>query len=1194
MFWFIELVHSLGTALSSISPELMQDTVKEVAIGMNVFDPLLYLFPEKFPLTFERSLAPFQQYYYHLRGLNLVLPLILSLGLLLKAPSNYKKLLLAFFIPLLFLLYCFVVNITPWGPKLFNSLIEHIPLWGMFRNFFSKFHMPYSFFYAICLGISLSIISSQFKRLGRILFLLASIILLVLSVPFLRGAVVNVTMDQPGRRTPFIKFPPFVQEISNYINQQEYSGVLLMPFLRGSAWGLYDWDHWWSGHNPFFLFLDRPVFNDLWGLEEAFTPTWALRNPLARDLNKAFKTNDHGLLKYILSIVPIKRILFIKDYSYDLLKQTGLQIKHQDNKTDIKNTIESISSKKIFDESDYCLTELSDVYPHIYKTSKMGIISSDINSLAPLMYSSFSESYPTFASMEYNHHGFLLFLKQLYLKPLNEKEETPFKSHLLLMNKNLDEFLIPLISKPNPTVKGRPFRSLPGLRPSTAGKDSADGTSGACTAVRINQEGRGSFNLDESRTYEIWIHCNKDCVEKIETIQIDDAALPVSNQSIDAQEFHKLAKRKLDKGDHLINLRLKEGFSFNDLMSEKSSDIEIIFIPTLVYKEALETFPKKMDLSYIFFDPSNQHMDQKGFLTAHARETYNFKLRLTPAFQPTQAHLGQRIIFDRPYLLYPLRSFAPSNIKTNHCTYSTALDQKGLNLNVEFDGGKDEDEYLSIERTFKSIDLEKKPYFLLTYQVEDSAVQTIQTVIVLETKKNSNKELTIDLGYPPKASTSPSTLLFNLYEKAKARFPDANNFFIKKIILYPHKIWNVDCSSPESKKTYLFTIRNFQLLDEPPPLLEENRFFKEPKLKDYVHTDTYYYVDDETIKRSKQWAEIPKEINTVYQPKISTGLDPNLFPFLFLNLDPLSKKNNKFLRIDLEFDTDEDGIPDTRMPKIIPLNFDKSGTASVLIPTLPLGKFSRITSLVYYENQKQWRYRASTLGWLLYEKQSLTPKDIQQPLLKIDNKALFSQGKEALEKEKSDWWVRIKSVPLKAGDHTFELPKNPKFNIDMIIVEPDHLKKFPLVPVQFERINPTRYIIDVKNDKAPFIIVFGETFHEDWKAYLFKPSHEIKSPMHKWKGSVLFNAWVNRKNLVEIKDHFKVNAHANGWYVSESLLEPDDFQLKHNEGHHIVLEFKPQRMFEIGVLISGTTLLFCFLFLISSIWRNRRLRKQEP
>lgn len=185
--------------------------------------------------------------------------------------------------------------------------------------------------------------------------------------------------------------------------------------------------------------------------------------------------------------------------------------------------------------------------------------------------------------------------------------------------------------------------------------------------------------------------------------------------------------------------------------------------------------------------------------------------------------------------------------------------------------------------------------------------------------------------------------------------------------------------------------------------------------------------------------------------------------------------------------------------------------------------------------------------------------------------------------------------------------------------------------IQFKKINPTRYVVDVKGANGPFTLVFSESFHERWKAYirhrsevrgqrleeesekqevvgkrsgvrgkrlearderaetslqpqasnLLPPTSNLKpQTFSKEPWSALWSAWKDRGKMVEIKDHFVVNGYANGWIVPiEQMLEVRGKRLEVGENFEIVLEFKPQRLFEMGLLISGTTLLGCLGYL---------------
>lgn len=94
----------------------------------------------------------------------------------------------------------------------------------------------------------------------------------------------------------------------------------------------------------------------------------------------------------------------------------------------------------------------------------------------------------------------------------------------------------------------------------------------------------------------------------------------------------------------------------------------------------------------------------------------------------------------------------------------------------------------------------------------------------------------------------------------------------------------------------------------------------------------------------------------------------------------------------------------------------------------------------------------------------------------------------------------------------------------------------------YEKINPTKYIVHV-NASKPFFLVFSESYHKDWVAYV-------------------------DGQQIPVKYHFMVNGFANAWYINKT------------GSYTITLEFWPQRLFYIGSAISITTLILCIIYTV--------------
>ncbi|MEM0236094.1 MAG: hypothetical protein QW628_12310, partial [Thermofilum sp.] len=96
------------------------------------------------------------------------------------------------------------------------------------------------------------------------------------------------------------------------------------------------------------------------------------------------------------------------------------------------------------------------------------------------------------------------------------------------------------------------------------------------------------------------------------------------------------------------------------------------------------------------------------------------------------------------------------------------------------------------------------------------------------------------------------------------------------------------------------------------------------------------------------------------------------------------------------------------------------------------------------------------------------------------------------------------------------------------------------VSLTYERVDPTKYIVHV-NTSHPFFMVFSESYHKDWVAY------------------------VDGQQIPD-EYHFMANGYANAWYINKT------------GSFTITLEFWPQKLFYIGSTISITTLILCVLY----------------
>ena len=172
-------------------------------------------------------------------------------------------------------------------------------------------------------------------------------------------------------------------------------------------------------------------------------------------------------------------------------------------------------------------------------------------------------------------------------------------------------------------------------------------------------------------------------------------------------------------------------------------------------------------------------------------------------------------------------------------------------------------------------------------------------------------------------------------------------------------------------------------------------------------------------------------------------------------------------------------------------------------------------------------------------------------------------------------------ISLSAGSHQlFADYADPAGTLALQSVQVGSAKQKPATAsptVSFQQINPTRYRVHVENATSPFFLVFSESFHSDWAAFIEKDP--VRSP--RWyEPSALLSFLTDADKRTEITKHYQVNGYANSWYVECAGT------------FDIVLEFTPQRLYELGIVLSATTVIAC-LIVIMAVQLSRRSKAKR-
>ena len=155
-----------------------------------------------------------------------------------------------------------------------------------------------------------------------------------------------------------------------------------------------------------------------------------------------------------------------------------------------------------------------------------------------------------------------------------------------------------------------------------------------------------------------------------------------------------------------------------------------------------------------------------------------------------------------------------------------------------------------------------------------------------------------------------------------------------------------------------------------------------------------------------------------------------------------------------------------------------------------------------------------------------------------------------------------------------ELIKIPATNNSYYILKQPEDKLIKPNQISFNIDGPTKKTVTISDASTPFYLVMNVGYHSKWQA-------EFDNE----KSSSYLNSWSPffKPDIISHDNHFKLNGAVNGWYI-----DTDTYCLKlnlctlNNNGTYtlkLILEFTPQRWFNIGRLISITTLTACMLYL---------------
>ncbi len=166
--------------------------------------------------------------------------------------------------------------------------------------------------------------------------------------------------------------------------------------------------------------------------------------------------------------------------------------------------------------------------------------------------------------------------------------------------------------------------------------------------------------------------------------------------------------------------------------------------------------------------------------------------------------------------------------------------------------------------------------------------------------------------------------------------------------------------------------------------------------------------------------------------------------------------------------------------------------------------------------------------WNTYEKIIEPPEGISYSYLSI-----FAEG-----------FGENKPYTINRYDN-FKLYNIPKYSIGNYFFVSE-IREFKIPNINIRTINPGRYDVEIYNATTAFPLILSESYDKNWKASI--------------------NG--NDSEQISEKNHFITNGFANGWYVDRI------------GNYTITLEYKPQRLFYLGLKVSISTIVILIILLI--------------
>lgn len=180
--------------------------------------------------------------------------------------------------------------------------------------------------------------------------------------------------------------------------------------------------------------------------------------------------------------------------------------------------------------------------------------------------------------------------------------------------------------------------------------------------------------------------------------------------------------------------------------------------------------------------------------------------------------------------------------------------------------------------------------------------------------------------------------------------------------------------------------------------------------------------------------------------------------------------------------------------------------------------------------------------------------------------------------------VKFDRLFLKKGDHYLALQDNDpptaeekRWEINFAYfytekkIDENFIPNNNLPQTEFQKINPTKYFVKIKNAQEPFFLNFLETYSPLWNAYVAEGDGDVASSRQIW------STWF--KQPLPKNTHILVNGYANGWFLDRK------------GDYNLILEYWPQKLFYLSKIITLLSVLSGIIYLIKGGSKKNKGKK---